>query len=603
MARAARVRIQYVRVARLARPGTRPPSHVCSCRACACCEPLFCLRSLSWRILTVVARFTTDGARRWSGDCRLDSGEWIGITDFVPLLPRLRSSVEGSGTLSRPLSRRLQRAVPAPRDIPLEFLSCKTVLGKLANYHVDIHIFGLSILCSCWAVHARGRDMERTVVDMESAPVTGASSTTPERVHTAPLNPLVSPLLTDINQVAMAIGHYQNGRAELRATFELFFRRNPFGGEYTVFAGLEECIKLLASFKFTQEQITYLKGVPMFSQVDSGFWEWLAGVDCSTVKVHACAEGTIVFPRIPLLLLEGPQALLLLLETPLLNAVNYPSLVATNATRFRVSAGADARLYEFGLRRAQGPDGGTSASRYAHMGGFDATSNALAGHLCDIPLHGTMGHAFIQAFTSRHDLKTTLLVGPPPQKQEFDFLSLVLALRDELGWGNTNEGELVAFMSYAQAFPTTFLALVDSYDTIKSGVRNFLIVALCLLRVGYRPIGIRLDSGDLAYLSKVARAEFGDFSVRMVSEGGLLVPSPRTATDRPEFSTETHTPHIHTHSHSLRTRPRARTPLQGLASAPTWPPAGAGCQFPQADDRRVEQHQRADTALAAAARP
>jgi len=132
-----------------------------------------------------------------------------------------------------------------------------------------------------------------------------------------------------------------------------------------------------------------------------------------------------------------------------------------------------------------------------------------------VPLHGTMAHAFIQSFSDRSDLATTTLVGPPPSKTRHDFLSLVLKLREELGWTNTNEGELIAFIAYAQAFPTSFLVLVDTYDTVKSGTRNFLLVALGLLRAGYKPIGIRLDSGDLAYLSKVARAEFADFSIRM----------------------------------------------------------------------------------------
>ena len=131
--------------------------------------------------------------------------------------------------------------------------------------------------------------------------------------------------------------------------------------------------------------------------------------------------------------------------------VNYASLIATNAARFRLAAGPEAKLYEFGLRRAQGPDGGVSAARYSYLGGFDATSNALAGHLCDIPLHGTMAHSFVQSFSSRTDLRTPELVGPPPQKAVVDFLPMVLRIRDDLGWSNTNEGELMAFISYAQA--------------------------------------------------------------------------------------------------------------------------------------------------------
>ena len=330
-----------------------------------------------------------------------------------------------------------------------------------------------------------------------------------------PLNPLVNPLLTDLYAITMAYAHWRNGRHRETATYELFFRRNPFGGEYTVFAGLEECVKLLHAFRFTDEQIEFLKTQVHLQHADPAFWPWLRSVDCSSVKVTAVREGTIVFPRIPLLLVEGPLAVCQLLETPLLNAINFPSLVATNATRFRQAAGADKMLIEFGLRRAQGPDGGVSASRYAYMGGFDYSSNVLAGQLCGVPLNGTMAHAFVQSFQGRADLQSATLLSPPPEEAEAPLADNVFALRAELGWLNTHEGELCAFIAYAQAFPSSFLCLVDTYDAIKSGVRNFLLVALALLRIGYRPIGIRIDSGDISYLSKVARAEFGDFSVRM----------------------------------------------------------------------------------------
>ena len=266
-----------------------------------------------------------------------------------------------------------------------------------------------------------------------------------------PLNPLVVPMLTDLYNITMAYGHWLHGRADVQATFELYFRKNPFGGEYTVFAGLEECVKFMSSFRFAQEHIQYLRQQPILAGCEDGFWEWLAGCDCSRVRVKAQREGTFCFPRIPLLVVEGPLAITQLLETTLLNCVNYASLLATNAARFRAAVGPEIKLYEFGLRRAQGPDGGISASRYSFLGGFDGTTNALAGHMCEVPLHGTMAHAFIQSFSDRSDLATTELVGPPPSKTRHDFLSLVLKLRDELGWTNTNEGELIAFIAYAQA--------------------------------------------------------------------------------------------------------------------------------------------------------
>ena len=219
------------------------------------------------------------------------------------------------------------------------------------------------------------------------------------------------------------------------------------------------------------------------------------------MKVTAVREGTIVFPRIPLLLVEGPLAVCQLLETPLLNAINFPSLVATNATRFRQAAGADKMLIEFGLRRAQGPDGGVSASRYAYMGGFDYSSNVLA---CQPrrPLSGTMAHAFMILPGTRRPASATLL-SPPPEEAEAPSPT-TSSLRAELGW--LFRGQLCAFIA-AQAFPSSFLCLVDTYDAIKSGVRNFLLV-VALLRIGYRPIGIQIDSGDIS-ASRRWRAEFG----------------------------------------------------------------------------------------------
>ena len=270
-------------------------------------------------------------------------------------------------------------------------------------------------------------------------------------VDLRPLNPLVVPMLTDLYNITMAYGHWLHGRADVQATFELYFRKNPFGGEYTVFAGLEECVKFMASFRFAQEHIQYLRQQPVLAHCEDGFWTFLAALDCSKVNVKAQREGTFCFPRIPLIVVEGPLAITQLLETTLLNCVNYASLLATNAARFRAAVGPEIKLYEFGLRRAQGPDGGVSASRYSFLGGFDGTTNALAGHMCEVPLHGTMAHAFIQSFSDRSDLATTELVGPPPSKTRHDFLSLVLKLRDELGWTNTNEGELIAFIAYAQA--------------------------------------------------------------------------------------------------------------------------------------------------------
>lgn len=208
-----------------------------------------------------------------------------------------------------------------------------------------------------------------------------------------------------------------------------------------------------------------------------------------------------------MLRLEGPLAIVQLLETTLLNLVNFPSLVATNAARMRLAVGPGKALLEFGLRRAQGPDGAISASKYAYLGGFDATSNVLAGKLFDIGVKGTHAHSFVMSFTSLKDLHTTTIYSEKDQA-EVEFLEKVLKYRQELGYLDTNDGELAAFTSYAQSFPRNVLCLIDTYETSASGAKNFICVGLALHEVGYNPIGIRLDSGDLAYWSKAIRQLF-----------------------------------------------------------------------------------------------
>lgn len=210
-----------------------------------------------------------------------------------------------------------------------------------------------------------------------------------------------------------------------------------------------------------------------------------------------------------MLSVEGPLAVVQLLETVLLNLINFPSLVATNAARMRLAAGADKTLLEFGLRRAQGPDGGLSASKYAILGGFNGTSNVLAGKLFDINVKGTHAHAFVMSYYSLDELCSTRI--STPSGDEVEFLSLVLNKREQLSYTRSNAGELAAFIAYAQSFPHGFLALVDTYDTLHSGIQNFLCVAWALHDIGYKPIGVRIDSGDLAYLSRCIRQVFKDF--------------------------------------------------------------------------------------------
>ena len=225
----------------------------------------------------------------------------------------------------------------------------------------------------------------------------------------------------------------------------------------------------------------------------------------------------MVFPREPLMRIEGPLAIGQLLETTLLNLNNFASLMVTNAVRHRLAAGPDKLLLEFALRRAQGPDGAISVSRYSYMGGFDGTSNVQAGELFGIPVQGTMAHAFIQSFSDFTELKNRGLLDPNGKKR--DFFNLVMEIRKSLGYEKTNDGELAAFIAYAQAFPKKFLALVDTYNTLKSGVPNFICVAMALLNIGYKPVGVRIDSGDLAYLSKEIRKMLIEVSEKYKNPG------------------------------------------------------------------------------------
>ncbi|XP_073003369.1 nicotinate phosphoribosyltransferase 2-like isoform X1 [Typha latifolia] len=329
-----------------------------------------------------------------------------------------------------------------------------------------------------------------------------------------PTNPMVTPLLTDLYQFTMAYAYWKAGKHLDRGVFDLYFRKNPFGGEYTVFGGLEECIRFIANFKIKEEEISFLRSA--MPTCEDGFFSYLMAIDCSEVEVYAIPEGSVVFPKIPLMRIEGPVAVVQLLETPFLSLVNYASLVTTNAARHRLVAGKSKTLLEFGLRRAQGPDGGISASRYCYMGGFDATSNVAAGKLFGIPLRGTHSHAFVSSYMNLNEICDKELRSSDGSSTCEDFLTLVQNWLNKIQRTNslrsffaeTNQSELAAFTSYALAFPNKFLALVDTYDVMRSGVPNFCAVALALHDLGYKAIGIRLDSGDLAYLSIEARRFF-----------------------------------------------------------------------------------------------
>ena len=329
------------------------------------------------------------------------------------------------------------------------------------------------------------------------------------------VNNLATALLTDAYQID-GVRVLENNKHERIASFDVLFRKNPFG-EFTIFCGLEESLKFASNFRFAKEDIEYLKRCEFAWNGPRFFDEYLAAVDCSQITIEGIKEGTVVFPRVPLVHVTGPLGVAQLLETTLLTLINYASLVATNAARHRLTAGDEAQLLEFGLRRAQGVDGGVSASRYAYVGGFDATSNCEAGRQFGIPVRGTHAHSFVQAHSKWEDIDGNK-VG---ECEDFcgEAREMLKELREAMSsdknsgsknhglchFGETNESELISFCAYAIAFPNSFLALIDTYDTLKSGIPNYVAVALTLRKFGFQPVGVRIDSGDLSYLSLMVR--------------------------------------------------------------------------------------------------
>lgn len=272
-------------------------------------------------------------------------------------------------------------------------------------------------------------------------------------------------LLTDLYQLTMAYGYWKEGMAEREAVFHLFFRRPPFGGGFTLACGLAQATELVEGLRFTEDDRAYLAslqgvdGRPLF---EPAFLDYLADLR-PRVDIDAVPEGTVVFPHEPLVRVKGPILHCQLLETPLLTLVNFQSLIATKAARICLATQGDPVL-EFGLRRAQGIDGGLSASRAAYVGGAAATSNVLAGKLFGIPVKGTHAHSWVMAF----------------------------------------DDEPEAFAAWARAMPNNAVFLVDTYDTLE-GVRRAVEAGRRLAAEGHRMLGVRLDSGDLAYLSIEAR--------------------------------------------------------------------------------------------------
>lgn len=275
-------------------------------------------------------------------------------------------------------------------------------------------------------------------------------------------------MLTDLYQLTMMYGYFKSGMRNNMATFDMFYRSKDEGTHYAVFAGLEQLIDYLQNLRFEDEALDYLRSLNIF---DEDFMQELKNFKFHG-DVYAVPEGTIVFSNEPLIRVTAPIFEAQLIETALLNIINHQTLIATKASRV-VQAAEDDMVMEFGLRRAQGPDAGIYGARAAIIGGCRSTSNVLTGQMYNIPIAGTHAHSWVMSFPD----------------------------------------EITAFRKYAEMFPSSCLLLVDTFDTLRSGVPNAITVFRELREKGYEPKGIRLDSGDLAYLSREAR--------KMLDEAGF----------------------------------------------------------------------------------
>ena len=272
-------------------------------------------------------------------------------------------------------------------------------------------------------------------------------------------------MMTDLYQLTMMYGYYKCGMRDNLATFDMFYRSKDESTHYAIMAGIEQLMDYIENLHFDDEDIAYLRGMGIF---DEDFLTELRGFAFHG-DIQAVPEGTIVFSHEPLIRVTAPIFEAQLIETALLNIINHQTLIATKASRV-VQAAEGGTIMEFGLRRAQGPDAGIYGARAAVIGGCVGTSNVLTGQMYNMPAMGTHAHSWVMSFPT----------------------------------------ELEAFRKYAELFPTSCLLLVDTYDTLRSGVPNAITVFNELREKGYEPKGIRLDSGDLAYLSREARKMLDD---------------------------------------------------------------------------------------------
>ena len=274
---------------------------------------------------------------------------------------------------------------------------------------------------------------------------------------------ITNALFSDFYELTMAQGYWKE-KKEVKVSFDMFFRRNPFGSGYSIFAGLWPLLKIIKDFHFDADDIAFLKSLHIFEE---GFLSYLSSFKFSG-SLFAMQEGSLIFPNEPIVRIEGDIIEALILEGVILNTINFQSLIATKTARIFLSSNKG-NIMEFGLRRAQGADGAMSASRAAFIGGAYGTSNILAGKEYGIPCLGTMAHSWIMSF----------------------------------------ESEEAAFRSYANMYPTNSIFLLDTYDTIKSGIENAIKVGKELQEKGFN-FGVRLDSGDIYYLSQYVRKRLDD---------------------------------------------------------------------------------------------
>lgn len=317
----------------------------------------------------------------------------------------------------------------------------------------------------------------------------------------------INALFMDFYHLIMAYTYFKQEKHNLKATFEIYFRKCPFEGKYAVLAGTDEVIKYINSFRFTKSQLDFVKNkMSNYEDIDL-FIEYLSTVSGKDVSIFSMEEGSVIFANEPVMIVEGNILVCQLLESAIINLINYPTLIATNSLRYKISINCKT-LAEFGCRRAQGPDGALTGSKYSSFG-CDFTSNVYASYLYNIPLLGTMSHSFILSFQSNDVLNSQFLNG-------HDFLKIVEKNKKKIhelyNCEFRKENELKAFVAFGQINPENFICLIDTYDCLRSGIFNFLIVALSLYEINFTPIGVRIDSGDLRYLSNECQLLFEDVS-------------------------------------------------------------------------------------------